>query len=246
MPRAADVRDRSSDSLEQTPAPPVQCTALAKTYTQGTEVVRALRGVDLTVEKGEFLAITGKSGSGKSTLLHLIGGLDRPDEGAVIIEGRALAEMSEPELALLRRRRLGFVLQFFNLLPTLSAEENAAFPLLLDGTEDALQRARAVLEQVGLGPRAAHRPSQLSGGEQQRVALARALVTEPALVLADEPTGNLDSASGEEILRLLRATADVGQTIVMVTHDERTAGFADRVVRLVDGVIEHSAREDAR
>jgi putative ABC transport system ATP-binding protein len=154
-----------------------------------------------------------------------------------LLEGRAISSLSEEELALVRRRRIGFVLQFFNLMPTMSAEENAGFPLLLDGVPDALERARSRLAAVGLADRVRHRPAQLSGGEQQRVALARALVTEPAVVLADEPTGNLDSLTGEDILKLLRATADTGQTIIMVTHDARAAAFADRIVRLVDGAF---------
>ena len=223
-------------------APVIHGTGLVKTYVQGDEEIHALRGVDLTITSGEFLAITGASGSGKSTLLHILGGLDRPDAGEVSVEGDLLSRLGDEELALLRRRRLGFVLQFFNLLPTLTAEENAAFPLLLDGADDALDRARASLEKVGLGARSSHRPSQLSGGEQQRVALARALVTEPAVVLADEPTGNLDSKTGSEILELLRSTADAGQTIVMVTHDTKTAEFADRAVGLVDGRIENGTR----
>jgi putative ABC transport system ATP-binding protein len=215
----------------------LEASALHKTYRQGSDEIRALRGVDLSVERGEFLAITGASGSGKSTLLHILGGLDRPDSGDVALEGVSLARLDDEELALVRRRRLGFVLQFFNLLPTMSALENAAFPLLLDGAGDALDRAGSSLARVGLSGRASHRPSQLSGGEQQRVALARALVTAPAVVLADEPTGNLDSVTGGEILQLLRETADAGQTIVMVTHDERSAEYADREVRLSDGVL---------
>jgi putative ABC transport system ATP-binding protein len=208
---------------------------VVRDYIQGGTLIHALRGVSLSVAPGEFLAITGPSGSGKSTLLHVLGGLDRPDSGQVLLEGRELSSLSDEEVALVRRRRIGFVLQFFNLMPTLTAEENAAFPLLLDGIPDALERARVRLAAVGLAERAEHRPSQLSGGEQQRVALARALVTEPAIVLADEPTGNLDSLTGEDILNLLRATADAGQTIIMVTHDARAAAFADRIVRLVDG-----------
>jgi putative ABC transport system ATP-binding protein len=218
--------------------PTIRAAGLQKTYLQGSDEIRALRGVDLSVGAGEFLAITGASGSGKSTLLHILGGLDRPDAGEVMLEGRTISALSDQELAIVRRRRLGFVLQFFNLLPTLTAVENAAFPLLLDGAPDALERASASLEEVGLGHRTGHRPGQLSGGEQQRVALARALVTRPAVVLADEPTGNLDSATGEEILGLLARTSEAGQTIVMVTHDPRSAAFAQRVVRLSDGVLD--------
>ncbi len=215
----------------------VVARGVVKTYRQGNDEIRALRGVDLTVPAGEFLAVTGASGSGKSTLMHILGGLDRPDSGEVLLEGKKLSELGDEELALVRRRRLGFVLQFFNLLPTLTAVENAAFPLMLDGARDAPERGLRALEEVGLATRAEHRPSELSGGEQQRVALARALIADPAVVFADEPTGNLDSATGEEILKLLRRTADNGQTIVMVTHDTRTAEFADRSVRLVDGLL---------
>ena len=217
--------------------PAVEARGLVRSYRQGAEVIRALRGVDLEVARGEFLAVKGASGSGKSTLLHLVGGLDRPDEGEVRLEGASLSTLGDEELALLRRRRLGFVLQFFNLLPTMSARENVAFPLLLDGVKDALERAEVALSELGLRERAAHRPAHLSGGEQQRVALARALVTRPAVVLADEPTGNLDSATGRDILELLRATADAGQTIIMVTHDELAASFADRTIRLADGRV---------
>ena len=213
----------------------LQGTSLSRVYRQGDRTVTGLKDVDICISRGEFVAITGPSGSGKSTLMHLLGGLDRPDAGDVVLEGRSLSSLSDKDLAALRRRRLGFVLQFFNLLPTLTADENVAFPLMLDGHPDAIDRARASLEAVGLGSRGAHRPAQMSGGEQQRVALARALVTQPALILADEPTGNLDSLTGEEILQVLRDTADKGQTIVLVTHDLKAASYADRIVRIVDG-----------
>jgi putative ABC transport system ATP-binding protein len=226
---------RPDPAPEPGPDPAIEASGITKTYRQGAQEVRALRGVDIVVKHGEFVAITGASGSGKSTLLHILGGLDRPDEGTVLVEGKDISTLSDEELALLRRRRLGFVLQFFNLLPTLTALENAAFPLLLDGASDALARAGTALARLGLERRADHRPSELSGGEQQRVALARALATQPAVVLADEPTGNLDSATGEEILKLLRKTADGGQTIVMVSHDKGAASIADRVLRLSDG-----------
>ena len=215
----------------------LQGTSLSRIYRQGDRAVTGLNNVDIEIERGEFVAITGPSGSGKSTLMHLLGGLDRPDEGEVVLEKRSLTSLSERELAAIRRRRLGFVLQFFNLLPTLTAEENVAFPLLLDGVSDSLERARGSLASVGLAHRAGHRPAQMSGGEQQRVALARALVTRPALILADEPTGNLDSLTGEEILQVLRETANRGQTIVLVTHDLKAASYADRIVRLVDGEL---------
>ena len=235
---SVEIRGQVDSEPAATTADAIRATGLVKTYRQGDEDIHALRGVDLTVRAGEFLAITGASGSGKSTLLHILGGLDRPDDGDVQLQGRSISKLADEELALVRRRRLGFVLQFFNLLPTLTAVENVAFPLMLDGVQDALDRARASLASVGLEGRAEHRPSHLSGGEQQRVALARALVTRPAVVLADEPTGNLDSLTGEDILRLLRRTAEAGQTIVMVTHDARSASYADRVVRIVDGHLE--------
>ena len=228
-------REESASEVETQREYAIEARDLVRTFEQGNERIHALRGVDLLVPQGSFIAVSGASGSGKSTLLHLIGGLDRPDEGAIKLEGRLLTAMDDEELALVRRRRLGFVLQFFNLLPTMTARENVAFPLLLDGIDDALDRADRSLASVGLADRAAHKPSHLSGGEQQRVALARALVTEPAVVLADEPTGNLDSLTGEDILKLLRTTADAGQTIVMVTHDSRSASYADETVRLQDG-----------
>ncbi|MGI8662065.1 MAG: ABC transporter ATP-binding protein [Acidimicrobiales bacterium] len=215
----------------------IEARGVVRIYRQDDEEVHALRGVDLFVESGEFVAVMGPSGSGKSTLLHLLGGLDRPDTGEVLVEGQMLAELGETALSELRRRRLGFVLQFFNLLPTLSAEENVAFPLMLDGRRDAIERARQALDRVGLLDRARYRPGQLSGGEQQRVAVARAVVTKPAVVLADEPTGSLDSLSGEDVLRLLRSVADGDQAVVMITHEPFAAAYADRVVRLRDGVV---------
>jgi putative ABC transport system ATP-binding protein len=220
-----------------TDVPAVVGTGLTRTYVQGPTKIPALRGVDVTVDQGEFLAITGQSGSGKSTLLHLLAGLDRPDAGEVRIQGTLLTGLSEDELSLLRRRRLGIVLQFFNLLPTLTALENVAFPLLLDGAPDATTRAADALDRVNLAHRADHPPSALSGGEQQRVALARTIVNDPAAIFADEPTGSLDSLAAEDLLRLLRQLANGGQTVVLVTHDPLAASFADRVIRLRDGVL---------
>jgi putative ABC transport system ATP-binding protein len=204
----------------------------------GEVTVDALCGVDFQVRQGEFVAIMGPSGSGKSTLLHLLGGLDTPSDGEVTLGGRKLAHMSDDEVTIIRRRQVGFVFQFYNLLPTLSAAENVALPLLIDGKRlgDYAAWVDELLDLVGLGGRRDHRPDQLSGGEQQRVAIARALVTEPMIVLADEPTGNLDSKSGKEVLGLLRRACDEkGQTIVMVTHDPYAASFAERVVFLRDG-----------
>ena len=215
----------------------VEARGLSRVYGSGPDGVRALHDADLLIEVGEFVAVMGPSGSGKSTLLHLVGGLDRPDAGDVLIEGEPIATLDDEALAHLRRRRIGFVLQFFNLFPLLSAVENVAFPLLLDGRRDALALAAEALERVGLTARAQHRPGQLSGGEQQRVAVARALVTKPAVVLADEPTGSLDTLAGEDILRLLRTAADDGQAVLLITHDAPAAAYADRVVRLRDGEV---------
>jgi benzoate-CoA ligase family protein len=226
----------AESNAEAAPAP-LEARGLSRRFRQGETEIRAVDRVDLTVAHGELVAVMGPSGSGKSTLLHLLGGIDRPDAGQVALEGREISRLSPQELALVRRRRLGFLLQFFSLLPTLSARENVAFPLLLDGAHGANERAERALARVGMQARAAHRPGELSGGEQQRVALARALVVEPAIVLADEPTGNLDSATGREILALLRQAADDGQSVVVVTHDARAAEQADRVVRMDDGRI---------
>jgi putative ABC transport system ATP-binding protein len=224
----------------------VEARGLSRVYGGGPDAVHALRDVDLSIAAGEFVALMGPTGSGKSTLLHLVGGLDRPDSGEVRIDGDPLGGLDDEALAHLRRRRIGFVLQFFNLFPLLSARENVAFPLLLDGGRDALALADAALARVGLAERASHRPGQLSGGEQQRVAVARALVTEPAVILADEPTGSLDSLAGEDVLRLLRAAADDGHAVLLITHHAPAAAYADRVVRLRDGAVVPSADEVAR
>ncbi len=218
----------------------LQTQNLTKQYAMGEITVNALRGVDFIVQQGEFVAVMGPSGSGKSTLLHLLGGLDFPNDGEVTLGGRRLAHLSDDQVTIIRRRQVGFIFQFFNLLPTLSAAENVALPLLIDGKriEEYADRIGALLALVGLDDRAQHHSDQLSGGQQQRVAIARALVTEPAIVLADEPTGNLDRKSGREVLDLLRRACDEKQqTIVMVTHDPFAAAYADRVVFLRDGTI---------
>jgi putative ABC transport system ATP-binding protein len=218
----------------------LQTQGLSKQYHMGEVAVDALRGVDFAVAQGEFVAIMGPSGSGKSTLLHLMGGLDKPTDGEVMLGGRRLARMSDDEVTIIRRRQVGFIFQFYNLLPTLNAAENVALPLLIDGkhVSDFAAHVDDLLELVGLSDRHDHRPDQLSGGQQQRVAIARALVTEPQIVLADEPTGNLDRNAGKEVLALLRRACDTkGQTILMVTHDPYAASFADRVVFLRDGQI---------
>ena len=216
----------------------LQTTGLRKQYQMGEVTVDALRGVDLNFAEGQFVAIMGPSGAGKSTLLHLMGGLDTPSDGDVVLGDRWLAHLSDDEITIVRRREMGFIFQFFNLLPTLSAAENVALPLLIDGKrlEDYASRVDELLDLVGLADRRDHRPDQLSGGEQQRVAIARAFVTDPKIVLADEPTGNLDSRSGTIILELLRRTCkELNKTVVMVTHDPRAASYADRVVFLRDG-----------
>jgi putative ABC transport system ATP-binding protein len=218
--------------------PVLEADKLGKRYTMGSTIVDALNGVDFLVEQGEFVAIMGPSGSGKSTLLHLIGGLDRPSRGDVTIAGRKLSLMKDRQITLLRRQQVGFVFQFFNLIPTLSAKENVTLPLIIDGANLAKyqERVETLLALVGLTNRQGHKPDQLSGGEQQRVALARALVHEPAIVLADEPTGNLDTKTGKAIMELLRKSCDeLNQAIVVVTHDPRAAAYADRVVFLRDG-----------
>jgi putative ABC transport system ATP-binding protein len=223
----------------------LETNQLSKQYQMGEVTVDALAKVNFTVEKGEFVAIMGPSGSGKSTLLHLLGGLDGPSDGEVRLAGKPLSQLNDKEVTMIRRRNVGFIFQFFNLLPTLTAEENIALPLLIDGQniKKHQQKIDRLLEMVGLSDRRHHKPDQLSGGQQQRVAIARAFVTDPAIVLADEPTGNLDSKTGEEILVLLRRSCDeLGQTIVVVSHDAKAASFADRVVFLMDGRVVDSLK----
>ncbi len=218
----------------------LEAKALEKLYVLGAHTVHAVQGVDFVVERGEFVALMGPSGSGKSTLLHLIGGLDKPSDGEVTLAGQRLSILDDNQVTLVRRRNIGFVFQFFNLLTILTAEENIALPLVIDGKDPRKYQAQIdrLLALVGITERRSHRPDQLSGGEQQRVAIARALVTNPAVVLADEPTGNLDSKAGGVVMDLLRQSCDeLGQTIVVVTHDPRAATYANRVVFLKDGYI---------
>ncbi len=218
----------------------IQAENLTKIYGHGETAVTALHHLTLSVEAGEFVAIMGPSGCGKSTLLHLIGGLDRASEGRVWLDGHELSTLDDTRLTEMRRREIGFVFQFYNLIPVLTAIENAALPLILDGVRQAEARATAIewLKRVGLAGQLTHRPDQLSGGQQQRVAIARALVTEPALVMADEPTGNLDSRAADEIATLLKQVSDKwGRAVLMVTHDPRIAAYADRIVFLKDGTI---------
>ena len=215
----------------------VSATDVARVYPTGATAVAALDGVTLEVPRGEFLAVMGPSGSGKSTLLNILAGLERPTRGAVVVDGADLSAMDEVALATYRREKVGMIFQAFNLLPRYRVVENVALPLLFAGIplDRRLARARAVLDRLGMGPRADHRPSQLSGGEMQRTAIARALVTEPALLLADEPTGNLDSANGDALLGLISELHARGQTVVLVTHDAGIASRAQRIVRMRDG-----------
>jgi putative ABC transport system ATP-binding protein len=216
----------------------VDVRGLTKIYGSGPSQVTALDAVDLTVPEGQFVTVMGPSGSGKSTLLNLLGGLDTPTGGEITIDGHLIGDLPDDQLTELRRRRIGFVFQFFNLIPVLNATENASLPLRLDGVKDAEQRASVWLERVGLGDRLLSRPDQLSGGQQQRVAIARALSTEPALVLADEPTGNLDSKSAADIGELLQQVSQTwGRSVLMVTHDPRIASYAQRLVLMRDGRI---------
>jgi len=220
--------------------PVLEARQIRKQYRMGEHQVDALAGIELQVEKGEFMAIMGPSGSGKSTLLHLLGGLDVPTEGNIILAGQSLDRLSEKKATLVRRHNVGFVFQFFNLLPMLSAEENILLPVIIDGKDPRKYKDRldSLLELVNLMDRRHHKPDQLSGGEQQRVAIARALITQPAILLADEPTGNLDSKTGTAIMELLRRSCEeLEQTVIVVTHDARAAAYAQRVIFLRDGLV---------
>jgi len=218
--------------------PVVSARELSRRYGEGSLAVEALRGVSLDVEPGKLTAVMGPSGSGKSTLMHLLAGLDRPTAGEVFVAGTNVTKLSDNELTKLRREHIGFVFQFFNLLPMLTAEENVLLPLSIAGEKPDEEWFESLIRKVGLAERRGHRPSELSGGQQQRVAIARALVSRPTVVFADEPTGNLDSRTSGEILELIRdSVASYGQTTVMVTHDPRAAAIADRVVFLADGLI---------
>ena len=226
------------DVAERAPAAVVAAKDLTRRYGEGDTAVDALRGVSLEVQQGKLTAVMGPSGSGKSTLMHILAALDKPTSGSVWIAGTNLGELNDTETTKLRRQHIGFVFQFFNLLPMLSAEENIVLPLTIAGEKPEKEWFEDLIKTVGLADRRSHRPAELSGGQQQRVAIARALVSKPTVVFADEPTGNLDSKTSEEILELLRNSVDsYGQTTVMVTHDPRAAAIADRILFLADGLI---------
>ncbi len=211
---------------------------LKKTYGSGEAKVEALRGVNLTVNKGEFLSIVGTSGSGKSTLLHMLGGLDRPTDGKVIIDGKDIFSLKDEELTIFRRRKIGFVFQAFNLVPVMSVYENIVLPIELDGEKPNQELVNEIINTLGLSEKLKAYPSQLSGGQQQRVAIARALASAPAIILADEPTGNLDSKTTQDVMGLLKVTSQkFAQTIVMITHNDEIAQLADRSIRIEDGMI---------
>jgi len=221
--------------------PLLELSGVTKDYQLGKTTVRALRGLDLEIRSGEVVAIMGPSGSGKSTLMHILGALDRPTKGNALIDASDLAEMKERQLVTLRGKRIGFVFQTFNLIQTLSAQRNVELPMIFQGVSggERHRRASALLEKVGLGDRVRHRPNELSGGERQRVAIARALANDPEIILADEPTGNLDTETGNAILALLKnLSAQDGKTVILVTHDPEAAEIADRTVRLRDGCVQ--------
>lgn len=216
----------------------LQTTNLKKIYGSGAVEVRALDGVDLSVNKGEFIAVVGTSGSGKSTLLHMLGGLDRPTAGKVLVEGKDIFALKDEALTIFRRRKIGFIFQNYNLVPVLSVQENILLPIQLDGNAPDKAYVKEIISTLGLGSKMKSLPNNLSGGQQQRVAIARALATKPAIVLADEPTGNLDSKTSQDVMGLLKITSQkFGQTIVMITHNEEIAQLADRIVRIEDGRI---------
>jgi putative ABC transport system ATP-binding protein len=216
----------------------VSAQDVTRRYGEGDAAVDALRGVTLSFPPGAFTAIMGPSGSGKSTLMHVLAGLDRPTSGTVMIDGKDITKMDDGELTKLRRDHVGFVFQFFNLVPVLNAEENMVLPLSIAGRRPERQWIEQLMQTVGIADRRTHRPAELSGGQQQRVAVARALVSRPAVIFADEPTGNLDSKTSDEVMHLLRRAVDeFGQTVVMVTHDQQAASYADRRIELVDGRV---------
>jgi putative ABC transport system ATP-binding protein len=218
----------------------VTATDVYRRYGEGAAAVDALAGVSVPFERGRFSAIMGPSGSGKSTLMHILAGLDRPTSGSVVLDGTEITDLDDGDLTKLRRDKLGFIFQFFNLIPVLTAEENIVLPLSIAGRKVDADWERQLVDTVGLGDRLTHRPAELSGGQQQRVAVARALISKPAVVFADEPTGNLDSRASEEVLTLLRQSVDdLGQTVVMVTHDPEAASHADRLIVLRDGGVVH-------
>ena len=232
------VREESKDRVSAPASVAVDARGITRRYGEGTTAVDALRGVDLDVRSGELVAVMGPSGSGKSTLMHILAGLDKPTSGTVTIAGTEITELDDSRLTRLRRQHIGFVFQFFNLLPMLNAEENVLLPLSIAGEKADKAWLDQLLAKMGLDQRRAHRPAELSGGQQQRVAIARALVTRPTILFADEPTGNLDSKTGGEILDLMRESTDAyGQTTVMVTHEARAAAIADRILFLEDGLI---------
>jgi putative ABC transport system ATP-binding protein len=235
---AVAVREESKDGVAVPANAAVDARDVARRYGEGETAVDALRGVDLAVRSGELVAVMGPSGSGKSTLMHILAGLDKPTSGTVKIAGTEITELDDSQLTKLRRKHIGFVFQFFNLLPMLDAEENVVLPLSIAGEKPDKAWLDSLLSQMGLADRRSHRPSELSGGQQQRVAIARSLVTRPTILFADEPTGNLDSKTSGEILELMRASTDAyGQTTVMVTHEARAAAIADRILFLADGLI---------
>jgi putative ABC transport system ATP-binding protein len=222
----------------------IEAESIVKTYTMGSDTIRALDGVSVKIEKGEMVAIAGASGSGKSTLMHILGCLDRPDSGKYLLAGEDVSRLSKNYLAAIRNKRIGFVFQTFNLLPRISSLENVELPLLYAGKSEAKDHAKAALEKVGLGDRVKHKPNQLSGGQRQRVAVARALVTDPDIILADEPTGNLDSRTGEEIMKLFEELNAEGRTIVVVTHETHIARYCKRQIYLKDGRVVDKKKED--